>query len=372
MVWEAYQKVKSNKGSAGVDGVSLAAFELGLEKHLYKIWNRLTSGSYYPQAVREVEIPKKDGRVRKLGIPTESDRIAQQVIKSYLEPRLEKVFHTSSYGYRPKCSAHQAIEAVRANVRKYAWVIDMDIKGFFDEMDHELLLKAVEKHAEEKWVRMYIRRWLEMPIEDRAGHLYPKEGKGTPQGGVITLRTHPQTLSLLNGLRLKEGSFRFFIKSIIFMIHEKITEFGISRKNQSGIYLIGATEAADKYCRAVNEHLWCISNTGLSLCSASQREQRTDCYSGEFSGFYCKTSTQSDSSGKGICSLPGDFHQQNSQSGAGRVFIQKTALWPKRRRLLKYRSPMIACASKNSHKPTIFSFQASQSSYPPQVLFINP
>jgi group II intron reverse transcriptase/maturase len=149
MVWEAYQKVKSNKGSAGVDGVSLAAFELGLEKHLYKIWNRLTSGSYYPQAVREVEIPKKDGRVRKLGIPTESDRIAQQVIKSYLEPRLEKVFHTSSYGYRPKCSAHQAIEAVRANVRKYAWVIDMDIKGFFDEMDHELLLKAVEKHAEE-------------------------------------------------------------------------------------------------------------------------------------------------------------------------------------------------------------------------------
>ncbi len=186
MVWEAYRKVKSNKGSAGVDGVSLAEFEQSLEKHLYKIWNRLTSGSYFPPAVREAEISKRDGRIRKLGIPTVSDRIAQQVVKGYLEPRLEEIFHDSSYGYRPKRSAHHAIEAVRTNVRKYAWVIDMDIRGFFDEMDHELLMKAVEKHAEEKWVRMYIRRWLEMPVEDMEGRLHPKEGKGTPQGGVIS------------------------------------------------------------------------------------------------------------------------------------------------------------------------------------------
>jgi len=186
MVWEAYAKVRSNKGSGGVDKVSMSEFDMQLYKHLYKVWNRLTSGSYFPPPVREVEISKKDGGVRKLGIPTIADRVAQQVVKSYLEARLEAIFDESSYGYRPKRSAHQAIEEVRNNVRKYAWVIDMDIKGFFDEMDHELLMRAVEKHAEERWVRMYVKRWLEMPVMDRKGQLHEKEGKGTPQGGVIS------------------------------------------------------------------------------------------------------------------------------------------------------------------------------------------
>jgi len=186
MVWKAYAKVKSNGGSAGVDRVGLEEFQLDLEKNLYKIWNRLSSGSYFPPPVREVEIPKKDGRTRKLGIPTVGDRIAQQVIKDYLEPRLEGVFHKHSYGYRPLKSAHQAIEEVRKNVRHYAWVIDMDIKSFFDEVDHELLMKALDKHVEEGWIKMYIRRWLEMPVEEKTGHLRIKEGKGTPQGGVIS------------------------------------------------------------------------------------------------------------------------------------------------------------------------------------------
>ncbi len=186
MVKEAYRKVKANQGSAGVDKESLEEFQADLLNNLYTLWNRLSSGSYNPKPVREVLIPKANGSKRKLGIPTVSDRIAQQVIKTYLEPRLEAEFHTNSYGYRPLKSAHQAVAAVRENVRQYPWVIDMDIKSFFDEVNHELLMKALDCHVEEKWVKMYIQRWLECSSQTKEGTLIPKDGKGTPQGGVIS------------------------------------------------------------------------------------------------------------------------------------------------------------------------------------------
>jgi len=186
MVRAAYRKVKSNHGGAGIDEESLELFQTDLSKNMYKIWNRLASGSYFPQPVKEMEIPKSSGGKRKLGIPTVSDRIAQEVIKSYLEPRLEAVFHKHSYGYRPFRNAHQAIRQVQANVRTYGWVVDMDIKSFFDEVDHELLMKAIDKHVEEQWVKMYILRWLESPVQTEDGQLRAKEGKGTPQGGVIS------------------------------------------------------------------------------------------------------------------------------------------------------------------------------------------
>ena len=186
MVWHAYKKVRKNKGSGGVDGKSLKTYSEDLENNLYKLWNRLTSGSYFPKAVKQVSIPTRDGKVRKLGIPTIDDRIAQQVIKDYLESRFEREFHTNSYGYRPLRSAHQALEQVRQNVRKRDWVIDMDIKGFFDEVSHELLAKALHKHVSEKWVLMYIERWLESPIKIESNELVYRQGKGTPQGGVIS------------------------------------------------------------------------------------------------------------------------------------------------------------------------------------------
>lgn len=186
MVWEAFGKVKANRGSAGIDGQSIADFEEKLEDNLYKIWNRLSSGSYFPPHVKEVEIPKKDGKMRKLGIPTIGDRVAQTVVKGYLEPDIEKVFHDSSYGYRPGRSAHGALEATRHNCWQYDWVVDLDIKGFFDNIDHELMQKALEKHTDQKWVLMYVRRWLEAPIEKATGEVIRKEGKGTPQGGVIS------------------------------------------------------------------------------------------------------------------------------------------------------------------------------------------
>lgn len=153
---------------------------------MYVIWNRLSSGSYHPQAVREAEIPKKDGSKRKLGIPTLRDRIAQCVVKDYMEKRIDERFHDQSYGYRKMKGSKQAIEQVRQNCFKYDWVIDMDIEKFFDQIDHELLMKAVEAMIEQEWVRMYVRRWLAMKIETKEGRQYDREGKGTPQGGVIS------------------------------------------------------------------------------------------------------------------------------------------------------------------------------------------
>lgn len=186
MVYQSYLKVKKNKGSAGIDGVSLKAYEKDLGNNLYVLWNRLSSGSYFPPPVMEVEIPKEGGKARKLGIPTVGDRIAQQVIKDYLEPRLEAVFHGSSYGYRPGRSAHDALQRVRENVRQRSWVLDMDIKAFFDNVQHDLLNKALEKHVPEQWVLMYINRWLEAAIAKPDGSREYRKGKGTPQGGVIS------------------------------------------------------------------------------------------------------------------------------------------------------------------------------------------
>ena len=185
-IWLAYKKVKANQGSAGVDQISMEEFDANRSKHLYKLWNRLASGSYFPPPVKEVEIPKKDGKVRKLGIPTIGDRVAQMVVKEYLEARFEKIFSPNSYGYRPEKSAHQALEKVRQNCRKTDWVIDLDIKGFFDNIDHERLMLAVQKHVPEKWCLLYIQRWLTMPVQTKSGELIQKQGKGTPQGGVIS------------------------------------------------------------------------------------------------------------------------------------------------------------------------------------------
>ena len=183
-VWESYKKVRVNKGSAGVDGVDFEKFESNLENNLYKLWNRLSSGSYMPPAVLRVEIPKSDGGIRALGIPTIADRVAQMVVKDYLEPKLEKIFHNDSYGYRPKKSAHQALESTRKRCWQYPFVLDLDIKGFFDNIDHELMIKALELHIDTKWEMLYIKRWLVAPVQTKDGLL--QRDRGTPQGGVIS------------------------------------------------------------------------------------------------------------------------------------------------------------------------------------------
>jgi RNA-directed DNA polymerase len=184
-VWEAYKRVKANQGAAGVDGQSIEQFEEDLENNLYRLWNRMCSGSYFPPPVRRVDIPKGNGQTRPLGIPTVSDRIAQMVVQRYLEPVVEPLFHDDSYGYRPGRSAHQALSVARQRCWRYDWVLDLDIKSFFDSIDRELLLRAVRRHTDCKWVLLYIERWLKTPMCMSDGTL-AERSQGTPQGAVIS------------------------------------------------------------------------------------------------------------------------------------------------------------------------------------------
>lgn len=184
-VVEAYKKVKVNKGSAGIDGVSFEVFEKNFKNNLYKIWNRMSSGSYFPSPVLAVEIPKKTGGTRRLGIPTIADRIAQMVARMYVEPVVEPMFCEDSYGYRPNKSAIDAVETARKRCWRYDYVIELDVKGLFDNIDHELLMKVVNRHVREKWIRMYIKRWLETPFVTKDGQMIVRKS-GTPQGGVIS------------------------------------------------------------------------------------------------------------------------------------------------------------------------------------------
>jgi group II intron reverse transcriptase/maturase len=185
MVWQAYWKVRANKGSSGIDGMDWEMMDKYRNSLLYKLWNRLTSGCYFPAPVKEAGIRKRDGSIRNLGIPTILDRIAQEVVKAYMEPILEPCFHDSSYGYRKGRNCHQAVEKATQNALQNNWAIDLDIKGFFDNIDHELLLRAVKHYCKEKWVCMYVERWLKAGVMQSDGILRSKLN-GTPQGGVIS------------------------------------------------------------------------------------------------------------------------------------------------------------------------------------------
>lgn len=184
LIMNAWKRVKENKGSVGIDNVSTDDYESNLGKNLYKLWNRMSSGSYFPEAVKLVDIPKSSGGTRPLGIPTVGDRIAQMSVVLLIEDRLEAIFHADSYGYRPNRSAHDAIGKARERCWHYNWVLDMDISKFFDTINHDLLMKAVERHVQEKWILLYIRRWLEVPYATLTGERIERR-MGVPQGSVI-------------------------------------------------------------------------------------------------------------------------------------------------------------------------------------------
>ena len=188
VVWEAFQRVKANKGAAGVDDQSIAEFETERDKNLYRIWNRLSSGAYFPPPVKAVEIPKAGGQgVRVLGIPTVADRVAQTVVRMYLEPKVEPIFHPDSYGYRPGKSALDAVGTCRKRCWRADWVIDLDIRAFFDTVPHDLVLKAVSRHVtdDQRWILLYVKRWLQAPLQQREGTLINRD-RGTPQGSAIS------------------------------------------------------------------------------------------------------------------------------------------------------------------------------------------
>ncbi len=199
LVYNAYKAVRTNAGAAGVDGQSLEQFAQDLKRNLYKIWNRMSSGSYFPPPVRAVPIPKKNGGQRLLGVPTVADRVAQTVVKHIVEGTLEPIFKPDSYGYRPNKSALDAIEVTRKRCWEYDWVLEFDIRGLFDNIDHTLLLRAVRKHVKCEWALLHIERWLKAPMELEDGSLVQRT-KGTPQGGVVTPLTQ-RVILIIGSLR---------------------------------------------------------------------------------------------------------------------------------------------------------------------------
>ncbi len=194
-VWQAWKRVRANRGAAGIDQESIEGFEQNLAGNLYTIWNRMASGSYFPPPVKEVSIPKSSGGVRVLGVPTVADRVAQTVAKEFLEQVLEPHFDPDSYGYRPSRSAQDAVRVTRKRCFKYDWVLEFDVKGAFDNLDHDLLWKALRKHTECKWVLLYVGRWLKAPSVSESGEVRPRD-RGTPQGSVVSPLTQKRTFSL--------------------------------------------------------------------------------------------------------------------------------------------------------------------------------
>jgi RNA-directed DNA polymerase len=186
VVWDAFERVKANRGAAGVDGESIAEFEKDLRGNLYKLWNRMSSGTYFPPPVRGVEIPKRDRKgVRTLGVPTVADRVAQTVARLYLEPAVEPLFHQDSYGYRPGRSALDAVGVCRKRCWKFDWVAEFDIRSYFDSVDHDLMMRAVSRHTDLRWVLLYVERWLKAPFQQLDGTLVERD-RGTPQGSAIS------------------------------------------------------------------------------------------------------------------------------------------------------------------------------------------
>ena len=190
-VWEAFKRVKANQGAAGVDGQSIAEFEANLSGNLYKLWNRMSSGSYLPPPVRRVDIPKADGGTRPLGIPTVADRVAQEVARRYLEPIVEPVFHVDSYGYRPGKSAIDAVRTARQRCWRYDWVLDLDVRSYFDSIDWELMLKAVRHHTDCPWVLLYIERWLKASVQMEDGSVVPRTRRDTARWGDLAPAGEP-------------------------------------------------------------------------------------------------------------------------------------------------------------------------------------
>lgn len=303
-VVRAYWKVRKGGKAAGIDNESWTEFEKNTERNLYVIWNRLASGSYHPQAVREVEIPKKDGKKRKLGIPTLRDRIAQQVVKEYMEERIDILFHENSYGYRPLKSAHQAVEQVRKNSYKYDWVIDMDIHKFFDEIDHELMLKAVAHVMEEKWVIMYVERWLQMPIEKQDGSQEQRNGKGTPQGGVIS--------PLLANLYL-----HFTLDS---WLTKHYPEVSFVRYADDVIIHCKSKEEAEVLLEAIKERLQEVKleikqeKTHIAYCKDYRRKKAHETVKFEFLGFsFQPRARKSNIDGKLFTAFSAEISQSNQK-----------------------------------------------------------
>jgi len=275
LVWEAYKSVKANKGAAGVDGRSIEDFESDLRNNLYKIWNRMSSGTYFPPPVRAVEIPKPHGGgTRILGVPTVADRIAQTVVALQLEPRMEQIFHEDSYGYRPGRSPLMAVGKCRERCWKKDWILDLDVQKFFDSVDHDLMVRAVEANTGQKWVVLYVRRWLKAPMQLPDGTVADRD-RGTPQGSAVS----PVLANL------------FMNYSFDWWLERKFPTVEFERFADDAVVHCVTERQAREVWAALSERLESVGlrlhpdKTKIIYCKDSNRRRDFDCTSFTFLGY---------------------------------------------------------------------------------------
>lgn len=301
-VWDAWLRVKANEGAAGVDEQSITEFERDLKGNLYKLWNRLSSGSYFPPPVREVRIAKRDGSPRVLGVPTVADRIAQTVVRGYLEPSVEPVFHRDSYGYRPGRSALDAVGVCRERCWRKDWVLDLDLKSFFDSVPHDLILRGVAAHTNERWVLLYVERWLKAPLQQEDGSLIERD-RGTPQGSAISPLLANMFLHYAfdawMGREFPTVQFERYCDDIIVHVrseHEarQLRDAIASRLTECGL--------------ALNEQ-----KTRIVYCKDSNRRGSHECTSFDFLGYTFRPRLSNNKSGKQFLSFAPAVSQEASK-----------------------------------------------------------
>jgi group II intron reverse transcriptase/maturase len=290
-VQRAFEQVKANRGTAGIDGQSIAAFEENLKDNLYKLWNRMSSGTYFPPPVKAVAIPKKNGGTRKLGIPTVSDRIAQATVRAYLEEEVEPMFLANSYGYRPGKSAHEALAETRKRCWKYDWVLEFDIVGLFDNIDHELLMGLVKQHAKQRWVELYIKRWLTVPFDEN-GTLVERTS-GTPQGGVIS--------PLLANLFLHYVFDSYMVQKFPSLVWARYADDGVvhCKTKKQALYL--KDMLAKRFARYKLElH---PDKTRIVYCGSDRNIRKQELHSFDFLGYTFRPRGAKDKYGELFCSF---------------------------------------------------------------------
>ncbi len=354
-VTKALKQVTANKGAGGIDGMQTDELRDYLNANWQALRMDILEGSYKPQPVRKVEIPKPQGGVRMLGIPTVVDRLLQQAIAQWLSPKYEEGFSSHSYGFREKRNAHQAVLQAQQNLNEgYEWIVELDLEKFFDKVHHDRLMSTLANKITDKGTLKLIRKYLTSGIME--GGVASPRTEGTPQGSPLALRTHSQTLSFSGGWKLKEVSFNIFIKSITFMINGKSTELRIGQTHQPGVYLVAKQQASAAYSRKADAEVWRISGTGLPLYTVGPGDQRENGDTGKFCGVYSKASTYTDQPDKETIGIQRAIDQQSGSYCAGRIF-SKEGSWQKRSNNLRYHLPMIVCGSKSSLRFIISLFR---------------
>jgi hypothetical protein len=360
-VLEAYYKVKSNKGAAGIDEQTIEDFERNLKRNLYKVWNRMSSGSYFPPPVRTVMIPKAKGGERALGIPTVADRVVQMVVKNRLEPLMEPLFHPNSFGYRPGKSALDAVGWARQRCWSFDWVCDLDIKHFFDNLDHDLLMKAVRKHAKEKWIVLYIERWLKAPAQDEEGNLTARE-RGTPQGGVITPLTQKVISSSKGQSRVGEQGTRcltFALRGNMFMTDDAFDQSGKGSAAERRSWPMPASCCFARSGTALVTRVRSVGASSISVPGGSLPARSAGRSPRAYSADHVEASAEHGGTAAEVREKQGSNHGSDRDRRVERVSGCSKKAWLSRApKAAHCKSTLpirwIACSSPSSRKPTIF------------------